>query len=194
MPALPWLLRRSKISTESIDLPLFLTLITFLLSGSLPLFFFSSFRAPLKYYPRRAEFINDGKVFKFLCSELVIPFNETHYIVQRTFSSLTNKWTLSNANDSEAPTSKQEHTVLYFQCPECLWTPSPEALLHSRHNNRGHRWPFGTPVSSSLCIPSTGSQRTRRIKAMKTQTRSHAPPWIFSWKYFFLLWKAIVGV
>lgn len=68
MPVLSWLLRRSKISTESIELPLFLTLITFLLSGFLPLFFSSSFRVPLKYYPRRAEFINDGKVFKFLCS------------------------------------------------------------------------------------------------------------------------------
>lgn len=61
-----------------------------------------------------------AKCLNFSVAELVIPFNETHYIVQRTFSSLTNKWTLSNANDSEAPTSKQEHAVLYFQCPECL--------------------------------------------------------------------------
>lgn len=68
MPMLPWLPKRSKISTESIELPLFFTLIAFLLSRFLPLFFFSPFKIPLKYYPRRAEFITDGKVFKFLCS------------------------------------------------------------------------------------------------------------------------------
>lgn len=69
-----------------------------------------------------------AKCWNFSVAELVILFNETHYIVERTFSSLTNKCSLSNANGSKAPTSRQEYTVLYFQCPEFLWTPSPEAF------------------------------------------------------------------
>lgn len=59
----------------------------------------------------------------------------------------------------------------------------------SRHNNRGHRWPFGTPVSS-LCVLSTGSQGTRRIKIPKTQTRGHASPWISFHGNVLLPWRS----